>query len=150
MFSSHEDIDAIVSLAMAKATLKTAPSSGVLGTLLDSIPDTQRRNDTEKVCALMQQITACAPVMWGASVVGFGSQTLHYESGRSVDWFVVGCSPRKAALTLYLHSTADVSDLMSKLGKHTTGKSCIYIKKLEQIDMSVLTELITRTWRAAV
>ena len=150
MFAWHEDIDAIVSLAMAKATLKTAPSSGVLGTLLDSIPDPQRRHDTEQVCALMQQITACAPVMWGASIVGFGSQTLQYESGRSVDWFVVGCSPRKAALTLYLHSMADVSDLMSKLGTHTTGKSCIYIKKLDQIDISVLTELITRTWRAAV
>lgn len=140
----------MVSLNMAKATLKTAPTSAVLGTLLASIADPQRRTDTERVCALMEQITACAPVLWGPSIVGYGSQTLEYDSGRVVDWFVVGCSPRKAALTLYLHSTADVTDLLSKLGKHTTGKSCIYIKKLDQIDMSVLTELITRTWRAAV
>ena len=149
MFSSHEDIDAIVSLAMAKATLKTAPSSGVLGTLLDSIPDTQRRNDTEKVCALMQQITACAPVMWGASIVGFGSQTLHYESGRSVDWFVVGCSPRKAALTIYLHNAVDISDLLPKLGKHTTGQSCLYIKRLDAVDAVVLQEIVARAWTVA-
>lgn len=135
---------------MAKAILKTAPSSAVLGAILESVADAQRRSDTERVCALMEQITACAPVMWGPSIIGFGSQTLQYESGRSVDWFVVGCSPRKAALTLYLHSTTDVSDLLSKLGKHTTGKSCIYIKKLDQIDISVLSDLITRTWRAAV
>ncbi len=133
---------------MANATLKTAPTTGILGTLLDSISDPQRRHDTEQVCALMQQITACAPVMWGTSIVGFGSQTLQYESGRSVDWFVVGCSPRKAALTIYLHSTADVGDLLSKLGKHTTGKSCIYIKQLDAVDAVVLREIVTRAWTA--
>lgn len=100
------------------------------------------------MCAIMQQVTSCDPVIWGSSIIGFGSQSLRYDSGRELDWFVVGCSPRKAALTIYLHSSADVSDLLPKLGTHTTGKSCIYIKQLDAVDAVVLQEIVTTAWTA--
>ena len=84
--------------------------------------------------------------MWGPAIVGFGSQTLKYESGRELDWMLTGFSPRKANLTLYImDGFSKYDDLMARLGKHTTGKSCLYIKKLSDIDESVLEELITES-----
>lgn len=140
----------MLSLNMAKATLKTTATQVTLQTVLETVSDPQRRADTERVCALMGRITAADPVVWGPSMIGFGSQTLRYESGRELDWFVIGCSPRKAALSVYiLEDAAGLSDMLSRLGPHTTGKSCIYIKKLDAVNMAVLEEILFDSVKAA-
>jgi hypothetical protein len=83
-------------------------------------------------------------------MIGFGSQTLRYESGRELDWFVIGCSPRKAALSVYiLEDAAGLSDMLSRLGPHTTGKSCIYMKKLDAVNLAVLEEILVASVKSA-
>lgn len=134
---------------MGKPVTTTNATKAPLASVLGAILDERRRADTERVCLIMQEITGAAPVVWGPSIIGFGTVTLRYDSGRVLDWFVVGCSPRKAALTLYLHEAADVSDLLPKLGPHTTGKACIYIRHLDAVDESVLRQIIIRTWQTA-
>ncbi len=140
----------VVSLDMAKATLKTTATQVTLQTVLETVADPQRRADTERVCALMGRITGADPVVWGPSMIGFGSLTLRYDSGRELDWFVIGCSPRKAALSVYiLEDVAGLSDMLSRLGPHTTGKSCIYIKKLDAVNIAVLEEILVATVKSA-
>jgi hypothetical protein len=135
---------------MAKATLKTTATQVTLQTVLETVADPQRRLDTERVCALMGRITGADPVAWGPSMIGFGSQTLRYESGRELDWFVIGCSPRKAALSVYiLEDAAGLGDMLSRLGPHTTGKSCIYIKKLDAVNLAVLEEILVASVKSA-
>jgi hypothetical protein len=110
---------------------------------INSIADEERKNDCQKVAEIMQKVTGEQPKIWGASIVGFGSYHYKYESGREGEWFPVGFSPRKANLTLYIaEGFAKYDELMQKLGKHKTGKSCLYIKKLTDIDLDVLEELI--------
>ncbi len=105
-----------------------------------------RRSECEHLAQLMQQATGAAPRMWGAAIVGFGETHLVYESGRELDWFKVGFSPRKAALTLYLGAEAlDDAALLQKLGKHTTGKGCLYLKRLEDADPTTLEALLQRS-----
>ena len=83
--------------------------------------------------------------MWGSAIVGFGDRRLKYESGRELDWFVMGFSPRKQNLTLYVHGAVrEHQALLKKLGKHKTGKGCLYINKLEEVDMAVLKEIINK------
>lgn len=92
---------------------------------------------------LMRDVTGVEPIMWGDSIIGFGTYHYKYTSGREADWFLTGFSPRKQSLTLYIMSGfSEYDQLLSKLGKHSTGKSCLYIKKLEDIDMDVLRDLI--------
>jgi hypothetical protein len=135
---------------MAKATLKTTATQVTLASVLESVADPQRRADTERVCALMGRISGADPVVWGPSMIGFGSLTLRYDSGRELDWFVIGCSPRKAALSVYiLEDVAGLSDMLSRLGPHTTGKSCIYIKKLDAVNIAVLEEILAASVAAA-
>lgn len=94
----------------------------------------------------MQDVTGEAPRMWGNSIVGFGSYRYKYASGKEGDWMLTGFSPRKQNLTLYIMSGFEINaDIMSRLGKHTTGKGCLYIKKLKDVDQSVLRELITQS-----
>ncbi len=94
----------------------------------------------------MREITGDEPAMWGPSMVGFGRYHYKYASGREGDWFVAGFSPRKQNLTLYIMSGfSGYDELMARLGKHTTGKSCLYIKRLEDVDLAVLEELIRRS-----
>ena len=102
-----------------------------------------RRSECEHLAQLMQQATGAEPRMWGAAIVGFGETHLVYESGRELDWFRVGFSPRKAALTLYLGAEAlNDAALMAKLGKHTTGKGCLYLKRLDDADPATLEALL--------
>jgi len=97
----------------------------------------------------MKKATRSDPKMWGSSIIGFGSRRLKYPSGREIDWMVVGFSPRKANLTLYLAGGLDQqAALLKKLGKHSTGKGCVYIKKLKDVDPKVLKELITQSVRS--
>lgn len=125
------------------AELKTKPNAASVKTFLDSIGDDKRRKDARKVLAMMKEITGEKPKMWGGSIVGFGSYHYKYASGREGDWFRAGFSPRKQALTLYLMQGFEGrGELMSKLGKYQTGKSCLYIKRLEDVDEAILRELI--------
>lgn len=125
------------------AELKTKPTSASVDKFLAAVKDKQRRDDCLTVIKLMQQVTKAPPKMWGSSIVGFGDYTYHYESGRELDWFLVGFSPRKEALTLYLMpGSPKFSDALAKLGKHKTGKACLYIKSLEAVDQGALKTLV--------
>jgi hypothetical protein len=125
------------------AELKTQPTDRDVIAFLNGIPDEKKRRDSFTIMDLMQQVTQSKPVMWGDAIIGFGSYHYCYESGREGDWFLTGFSPRKQNLTLYIMSGFDQYDaLLARLGKHTTGKSCLYIKRLEDVDRSTLEELV--------
>ena len=133
------------------AGLKTTPNDGSVEAFLDGVADDRKRRDSYTVLSLMQEATEAEPQMWGDSIVGFGSYHYKYKSGREGDWFQVGFSPRKQNLTLYLMSGFDQYDvLLNKLGKFKTGKSCLYIKRIEDIDLATLKELIERSVEHAV
>ena len=126
------------------AQLKTGANDGDVRSFLAAVPDEARRADAQAVCDLMARASGEDPVMWGASIVGFGTQHLRYDSGRELDWMQIGFSPRKANTTLYLSGALeDYADQLSRLGKHTTGKGCLYIKRLADVDTAVLEEIVT-------
>jgi len=128
------------------AELKTKRNKGDVDAFLDSVANEKRRQDSFTVLELMKQVTGKKPEMWGDSIVGFGSYHYKYASGREGNWFLVGFSPRAQNLTLYIMAGFDTYEtLLGKLGKHTTGKSCLYIKRLEDVDMDVLKELVRRS-----
>jgi hypothetical protein len=125
------------------AELKTKPHNASVEDFLNSIPEEGKRKDAFAVLKLMKQVTRKKPKMWGPSIVGFGEYHYKYDGGREGDWFLTGFSPRKQNLTLYIMSGFTRYDsLMKKLGKYKTGKSCLYIKKLDDIDITVLKELV--------
>jgi len=125
------------------AELKTKPTDESVKDFLNRIPDRERREDCFAVAQLMEEITGDKPKMWGPSIVGFGTYHYKYDSGREGDWLVIGFSPRKKDLTLYLMMGFEKhAELMKQLGKHSTGKSCLYIKRLSDIDVPTLKKLI--------
>jgi hypothetical protein len=125
---------------------KTQPTGASVEEFIGSIPVDRRREDARTVLALMREVTGEEPRMWGPSIVGFGDYHYQYESGREGDWFLAGFSPRKANLVLYIMSGFPRhAALMEKLGKHRTGKSCLYINKLDDVDLDVLRELVRRS-----
>ena len=122
---------------------KTRRNDGDVAAYLASVPDQGRRADAEAVCELMAEITGDPPTLWGASIVGFGSKHYRYASGREGGWPVVGFSPRKQSLTLYLMDGFDQHGaLLDQLGKHSLGKSCLSIKRLTDVDVTVLRQLV--------
>ena len=128
------------------AELKTRKNRESVTKFLNAIEDPARRKDAKAVHALMKEVTGEKAVMWGGSIVGYGSYRYRYASGREGDWFLAGFSPRKQALSLYV--TEDVSahrDLLEKLGKFKNGKACLNVKRLDDIDLDVLRRLIERT-----
>jgi len=128
------------------AELKTRPNDGSVGAFLSAVPDAKRRQDAQQILELMKEITGEEPRMWGASIVGFGSYHYRYASGREGDWFRTGFSPRKQNLTLYIMSGFHgYEDLLARLGKHKAGKGCLYLNRLEDVDRSVLRELIQKS-----
>lgn len=125
------------------AELKTKPTAASVAAFFDALPDPERRADCRTVAKIMGKVTKVAPKMWGPSIVGFGSYHYKYESGREGDWLLVGFSPRKKDLTLYLMGLfAADRRLLEKLGPHKTGKSCLYIKRLADLDLAILEKLI--------
>lgn len=128
------------------AELKTKPNDGDVMGFLNGLGDEKRRRECLVILELMKQATGSEPKMWGSNIVGFGLYHYKYASGREADWFMIGFSPRKQNLTLYVLPGVEwFSDLQPRLGKHTVGKSCLYIKKLEDVDLNVLRELFTRS-----
>src|SRR5688572_5679650 len=125
------------------AEVKTKLNDGDVEGFLNKIADEKRREDCFTVLELMKKITKAEPKMWGESIIGFGNYHYKYESGREGDWFISGFSPRKQNLTLYIMSGfSRYDELLAKLGKHKTGKSCLHINKIEDVNLSVLEQLI--------
>lgn len=125
---------------------KTKKTDASVEAFLDAVADPGRREDARAVLALMKRITGEEPKMWGPSIVGFGSWTYTYASGQTGEWPVAGFSPRKHALTLYVMPGFEKdADLMERLGKHKTGKSCLYLNRLADVDAGVLEELVRRS-----
>ncbi len=125
------------------AELKTKKTAASVSAFLRSVADPQQRQDALRVSRLMQEITGAPAKMWGTSIIGFGAYRCKYPSGRELDWFLTGFSPRKGKLTLYVMPGFDqYGPLLTRLGKHKTGKGCLYIKRLEDVDLPTLRELV--------
>ncbi len=126
---------------------KTGPTADDVSVVVANIEDPRRRGEAETVLSLMAELTQADPVVWGPSMIGFGRQPYTTADGKQHEWFAIGLAPRKTALTLYgLTYYGSNADLLERLGKHTTGKGCLYIKRLDQVDSGVLGELIERAW----
>lgn len=124
---------------------KTKPTDVPVDEFLATI-DEPRRSQADAVRDIMRRVTGVEPVMWGPSIIGFGTMQYDNTAG-SYEWPVVGLSPRKGALTLYvLDGTDDEAPLLAQLGPHTTGKSCLYLKRLDGVDLAVLERLIRVAW----
>ena len=128
------------------AELKTKPTDQSVESFLNGIPDAQKRADAFAILTVMKQVTRAEPQMWGSSIVGFGRYHYKYASGHEGDAPLTGFSPRKQNLTLYLMLGADdYTDLLKKLGKHKTGKGCLYINRLADVDLPTLKELVKQS-----
>jgi hypothetical protein len=128
---------------------KTRPTDADVEAFLDGVAGDRRRTDAWEVLDTMRRVTGAEPRMWGNSIVGLGYQPYTTADGKERDWLAIGLSPRKAALTLYgLTYYGSNDDLLERLGTHTTGKGCLYVKRLDEVDREVLEELIGRAWGA--
>lgn len=128
------------------AELKTKPNDLNVQEFLNRVADEKKRQDSHAILNLMKEVTGAEAKMWGPSIVGFGNYHYKYESGREGEWFLTGFSPRKQNLTLYIMpGFARYEELMKKLGKYKTGKACLYINKLEDVDLAALRELIKQS-----
>jgi hypothetical protein len=135
-------------VAMARE-LKTKPTSTEVEAFLAAIPDETRRADARTLCALLAEVTGEQPVLWGSSIVGFGSYDYRYQSGHEGTAALAGFAPRKQHLVLYLVGGFEDkhAKLVAKLGPHKTGKGCLYLKRLSDVDLDVLKELVDRSVR---
>ena len=128
------------------AELKTKKTKASVNAFLNKITDEQRRKDCQTILNLMKQATGEEPKMWGSSIVGFGTYHYRYASGREGDWPIIAFSPRKTDLTLYIMPGFEkFESLMAKLGTYKTGVSCLYIKKLDDVEIPVLKKLIAKS-----
>jgi hypothetical protein len=124
------------------AELKTRVTKVSVDRFLQGIKDEKKREDCYQILKIMKRATKAEPKMWGTSIIGFGDYHYKYASGREGDWFIAGFSPRVQNLTLYMMGGFD-QELLKKLGKYKTGKGCLYINKLEDVDARILNKLIT-------
>ena len=129
---------------------KTRPTEASVPDFIATVADERRRADCLTLCHLMQAATGAAPVLWGSAIVGFGATSMRYANGACLDWPVIAFSPRKNDLTLYLMAGLQThTALLQRLGNHKTGQVCLYVKRLSDVDMTALTELITDSVAAA-
>lgn len=126
------------------AELKTQVTKASVDKFLEGIKDEKKRQDCYEILKIMKKATKAEPKMWGTSIVGFGDYHYVYASGREGNWFITGFSPRVQNLTLYMMGGFD-SEVLKRLGKYKTGKGCLYINKLSDVDLKVLNELITKS-----
>ena len=139
---------------MAKAVLKTTATQVSVADFIAAVPDPRRREDAAQLDALHRKVTGLDPAMWGPTIVGYGVYHYKYDSGHEGTMARAGFSPRKAASVLYLIGTfdgtrkAEADALFARLGPHSTGTACLYIKRLDKIDMSALEGLVRLSWEA--
>jgi hypothetical protein len=127
------------------AELKTKKTNLSVADFIKAIPDAKRQKDALTLLDLMEKASKAKAKLWGSAIIGFGDKHLVYESGRELDWFVIGFSPRKQNFALYITGAVEhQQDLLKKLGKHKTGGGCLYINALEEVDMKVLKEIIKK------
>jgi hypothetical protein len=136
---------------MAKAELKTKATELSVGTFIAAVSDERRRAEAATIDAIHRRITGHEPKLWGPSIIGYGSYHYKYDSGREGTMCRAGFSPRKAAMTVYLmgnycNHQAEADQLFARLGKHKTGKACLYINKLADVDLAVLERLVELSW----
>lgn len=132
----------------AMSDRRTKPNDASVEEVIDAAADERRRDDAREVLDLMREVTGAEPVVWGSSMIGFGRQPYTTADGKEREWFAIGLAPRKAALTLYgLTFYGSNEDLLERLGPHTTGKGCVYVKRVADLDRAVLTEMVDRAWR---
>ncbi len=125
---------------------KTKPTGASVTAFIAAIPEPEKRREIKKIGAMMRRATGARPRLWGTSIVGYGRYRYEYPSGRSGEWMLTGYAARKHALTVYIMSGFEpFADLMDRLGKYKTGKSCLYIKRLADVDEAVLEDLITQS-----
>ena len=136
---------------MPKYEPKTRETDASVEDFLNSVENKERREDGFRVLEMFSRITRQEPKMWGPAIVGFGSTKVKYSDGRELDWLATGFSPRKQSLTLYVTTgTEKQKKLLDKLGKHSTSVSCLYIKRLSEIDSRVLEEVIDDAFKHAI
>ena len=127
------------------AELKTKKTELSVEAFIKKVTEAQKQKDAFTIVDMMEKATKAKGKMWGTAIIGFGDRRLKYESGRELDWFIMGFSPRKQNLTLYVSGAVnDQPGLLKKLGKYKTGKGCLYINKLEEVDIKVLKEIIAK------
>jgi hypothetical protein len=124
---------------------KTKPNDIPVADFINAIPDAQVRQDCWTIVEIMQEAAQALPRMWGTAIVGFGQYRAVNASGKGNDWMVIGFSPRKQAITLYLMlgGVVNSDEMLAKLGKHTRGKGCLYIKRLSDVDLTTLKEMVS-------
>jgi len=137
---------------MAKAEIRTKATEIDVADFLATVPEARRREEAGIIDAMHRRVTGLEPKMWGPSIIGYGSYDYVYDSGRSGTMCRAGFSPRKAAMTLYLMGhycdrQPEADALLAKLGKYKTGKSCLYINKLADVDLDVLEQLVMLSWK---
>ena len=136
---------------MAGSENKTRPTGASVTAFIDAVENDTRRRDARTLLAMMKKVTGEKPRMWGPSIIGFGEYHYKYESGREGDMLNVGFSPRKVNIVLYVMGfIADDDPLRDRLGKYKTGKSCLYINKLEDVDPTVLEKLVAKSYKATL
>jgi hypothetical protein len=130
--------------------MKTKPGSASAASFLSSIKDEEKRRDSRAVARLMEQATKSKAKMWGRNIVGFGARTITYADGRETPWMLIAFSPRKANLTLYVGRRFDGRDsLLKKLGKHSTGGGCLYIRRLSDVHLPTLKKIVSASVKRA-
>lgn len=128
------------------AELKTRPNDLEVAAFLNDIPNEQQRQDAFTILDLMRNATGAEPKMWSSSIIGFGTSHYSYASGRSGDWFQAGFAPRKQNMTLYIVGGLDQhKERLQRLGKHSLGKGCLYIKRLADVDLATLQEIVAES-----
>jgi hypothetical protein len=133
------------------AELKTKPTGVSVEEFINTIPDEQKQRDCWEIIGLMQAAAKAPPKIWGSAIIGFGDVHLEYASGRELDWFPIGFSPRKQNLALYLSGGLEAyTALLENLGKYKTGKGCLYINRLDEIDLPTLKTIIERSVKTAI
>lgn len=131
------------------AQLQTQKTTASVADFIAAVPDVRRRADAIALDALFSEVVGEKGAMWGPAIIGYGGRKLRYPDGREIDWMLLAFSPRKSALTLYLGDLDAYTELLSRLGKHSTSKACLYIKSLAQVDAAVLRELLQRAFAKA-
>jgi hypothetical protein len=125
------------------AELKSAKNAGSVDEFIASIEDETKRTDSQALIALMQNVTGTPPTMYGSAIVGFGNRRVRYANGKEIDWLAIGFAPRKANLSLYIPGGREaIEPLLERLGKHKSDGGCLYIKRLSDVDQTVLREIV--------